>query len=180
MLYSRGGRLNVRGMAALVLTCCHHWPNHSLSCVPSIQSEIAEGSVCTAAGSGNVGTCAEIGLDQAGLALKASLGKAGQTVWALGLLAAGQASTMSTTVAGQIVMDGFLNIKLKPWLRVFLTRVIALGPSLAIAIGTSDNAALRNTINEWLNILQSVQLPFAIIPVLTFTAAPSVMGYVRM
>ena len=48
--------------------------------------------------------------------------------------------------------------------------------ALAIAIGTSGNAAMRNTINEWLNILQSVQLPFAIVPVLTFTAAPSVMG----
>jgi len=150
----------------------------SLSCLPLSTSEVEydDGDVLCSSDTGVAGTCSEIGLDQAGVALKEAMGQAGMTVWALGLLAAGQASTMSTTIAGQIVMDGFLQIKVAPWLRVCLTRVVALGPSLCIAIGTSDNSALRNSINEWLNILQSVQLPFAIVPVLTFTAAPAVMG----
>ena len=68
-------------------------------------------------------------------------------MWALGLLAAGQASTMSTTFAGQIVMDGFLDLRLRPWQRATVTRLAALGPSIAIALGTSNNAATRNSIN---------------------------------
>ena len=54
-------------------------------------------------------SCGEIGLDTAGPALQANLGDFGQTMWAIGLLAAGQASTMTATLAGQIVMGGFLN-----------------------------------------------------------------------
>ena len=120
--------------------------------------------------------CAEIGLDEAGSALQATIGRFGVVVWAIGLLAAGQASTMSTTIAGQIVMDGFLHLRLARWKRTIITRVAALGPSILIAVATSDNADLRNGINEWLNILQSIQLPFAIIPVLTFTASAQHMG----
>lgn len=52
----------------------------------------------------------------------------------------------------------------------------SLGPSMLIAIFTSEHAGVRNAINEWLNILQSIQLPFAIIPVLTFTSSRFVMG----
>jgi natural resistance-associated macrophage protein len=66
--------------------------------------------------------CGEIGLDTAGPALQHNLGDFGQTMWGLGLLAAGQASTMTATLAGQIVMGGFLDWKISMWLRVAITR----------------------------------------------------------
>ena len=83
---------------------------------------------------------------------------------------------MVATYAGQIIMGGCLQIKLAPWKRVALTRVIALGPSLAVAATTTNNMALFNNINEYLNILQSVQLPFAMLPVLHFAAQESLLG----
>jgi natural resistance-associated macrophage protein len=86
---------------------------------------------------------------------------------------------MSTTFAGQVVMDGFLDLRLAPWQRATITRLAALGPSLFIAVFTSDNASLRNNINEWLNILQSIQLPFALIPVISFCASKRIMGDFR-
>jgi natural resistance-associated macrophage protein len=97
-------------------------------------------------------------------------------IWGVGLLAAGQAATMTATFAGQIVMDGFLDIKLPQWQRVLLTRAAALGPALAVSVATGSNTALFNNINEWLNVLQSIQLPFAMLPVLKLTCMASVMG----
>ena len=82
-------------------------------------------------------------------------------VWALGLFAAGQASTMTCTYAGQIIMGGMLQIKLPLAAQVALTRLFALGPALAVATLTIENDQLYNNINEYLNILQSIQLPFA-------------------
>lgn len=90
------------------------------------------------------GHCGEIGLENAGLALADTLGGNALTVWALGMLAAGQASTMVCTYAGQIIMGGLLAIELPPWKRVALTRVIAIGPSLAVALyATSTPGALN-------------------------------------
>jgi natural resistance-associated macrophage protein len=97
-------------------------------------------------------------------------------MWAVGLLASGQSATMVCTYAGQIIMGGMLELKLEPWVRVSVTRVVALVPALAVALGTYGNAALFNTINEYLNILQSVQLPFAMLPVLHFSAQYNLMG----
>jgi NRAMP (natural resistance-associated macrophage protein)-like metal ion transporter len=156
--------------------------SQSLACVP-VSGEVGTTATddlkhCTndVLGSSVDAVCAEIGLDEAGDALEVALGPLGVLAWAIGLLAAGQASTMSTTIAGQVVMDGFLDLKLNPWQRATVTRLAALGPSIIIAVSTSDDAALRNSINEWLNILQSIQLPFAIIPTLTFTASAFWMG----
>lgn len=94
-------------------------------------------------------------------------------VWGFGLLAAGQTSTMTGTYAGQFVMQGFLDLKIKPWQRVLLTRSVALGPTLIVAL-TVDHATL-DTVNEWLNVLQSVQLPFALVPVIYFTSQETTM-----
>jgi len=103
-------------------------------------------------------SCGEIGLDTAGDALKASLGEFGMTLWGLGLLAAGQASTMTATLAGQIVMSGFFEMKVSVVARVAITRAIALGPAVLVCLATADNSTLNNKINEWLNILQSLQV----------------------
>ena len=68
-------------------------------------------------------------------------------------------------------MGGCLQIKLEPWKRVALTRAFALGPALLVAASASSNQKLFNNINEYLNILQSVQLPFAVLPTLHFAAS---------
>merc|ERR1712228_949752 len=74
-------------------------------------------------------------------------------------------------------MQGFLNIKWAPWKRTLLTRSIALGPSLLFAVVFTKN---MDTLNEWINVQQSVQLPFAIIPLLCFNCNPRIMGDFRL
>ncbi|XP_052254510.1 uncharacterized protein LOC127860466 isoform X1 [Dreissena polymorpha] len=96
-----------------------------------------------------------------------------KVIWGVGILAAGQSSTMTGTYAGQFVMQGFINIKWAKWKRVLLTRSIAMVPTIVVAIiATSDLDAMNN----WLNVLQSVQLPFALLPVLHFTSSERIMG----
>lgn len=77
-------------------------------------------------------------------------------VWALGLFAAGQSSTMVCTYAGQVIMGGMVQIKLRPWKQIAMTRALALGPALAVAVSTYGDQRLFNRINEYLNVLQSV------------------------
>ncbi|CAC5399995.1 SLC11A2 [Mytilus coruscus] len=76
------------------------------------------------------------------------------------------------TYAGQFVMEGFMNIRWSKWKRVLLTRSIAMVPTIIVAlIATNDLDAMNN----WLNVLQSVQLPFALLPVLHFTSSETIM-----
>jgi natural resistance-associated macrophage protein len=128
---------------------------------------------------GGAGVCNDLGLKGEGAALEHGLGKAALYVWAVGLLAAGQAATMTCTYAGQIIMGGCLEIHLAPWKRVALTRAAALGPSILVSVLTISNDELFNSINEYLNVLQSVQLPFAMLPLLNFTSKTEVMGRFR-
>jgi NRAMP (natural resistance-associated macrophage protein)-like metal ion transporter len=121
-------------------------------------------------------TCGEIGLADSGTALETSLSKSARYVWAIGLLAAGQSSTLTGTVAGTAVMDGFLNLQLPPWQRLLLTRSIALIPSLFVALAASSSNRITDRVDELLNVLQSVQLPFALIPLLIFTNDVQIMG----
>ena len=122
----------------------------------------------------------EIGLYNAGTFLSARFGGAMGMVWALGLLAAGISSTMTGTYAGQFVMSGFLNLKMGTLQRALVTRAVALVPTVAVALmfdeDGSGTATSLDRMNQWLNILQSVQLPFAIIPLLFLTANPAVVG----
>ncbi|XP_032241207.1 natural resistance-associated macrophage protein 2 isoform X1 [Nematostella vectensis] len=94
-------------------------------------------------------------------------------VWSIGILAAGQSSTMTGTYSGQFVMEGFLNISWARWKRVLFTRCIAIAPTLAVAFfeGVQDLTGM----NDFLNVLQSLQLPFALLPVLHFTSDKSIM-----
>eukprot|EP00163_Fabomonas_tropica_P032875 TRINITY_DN8424_c0_g1_i1.p1 TRINITY_DN8424_c0_g1~~TRINITY_DN8424_c0_g1_i1.p1 ORF type:complete len:419 (+),score=45.21 TRINITY_DN8424_c0_g1_i1:667-1923(+) len=114
-----------------------------------------------------------IGLSKAGSALEGAFGKSAKYLWAVGLLAAGQSSTMTGTFAGQHVMIGFLDLKVAPWVRTLLTRSIALIPSMTVALLFTKDL---DVLNEWLNVLQSVQLPFALVPLLKFTGSAMVMG----
>lgn len=73
---------------------------------------------------------------------------------------------MTGTYAGQFVMEGFLDIKLPVWKRVFFTRCIAVMPALVVAF-----IADYDEVDTYLNILQSIQLPFALIPLIKFTSS---------
>ncbi|KAJ0754038.1 putative NRAMP family protein [Helianthus annuus] len=97
-------------------------------------------------------------------------------IWAVGLLAAGQSSTITGTYAGQFIMDGFLNLGVKKWARALITRSCAIVPTLIVAIifNTSENRL--DVLNEWLNVLQSLQFPFALIPLLCLVAKEDLMG----
>jgi len=96
------------------------------------------------------------------------------TFFGLALLASGQNSTLTGTLAGQIVMEGFLNIKLKPWIRRMITRLIAVTPALIVtyfygANGTADLLILSQ-------VILSLQLSFAVIPLVMFTSDAKKMG----
>lgn len=101
-------------------------------------------------------------------------------IWGIGLLAAGQSSTITGTYAGQFIMGGFLNLRLKKWIRALITRSFAIVPAIVVALffDTSDDAL--DVLNEWLNVLQSVQIPFALIPLLTLVSKEQVMGVFRI
>lgn len=124
---------------------------------------------------GTAGFCSAIGLEEAGWAIQSLLGSYAKYIFALGLFAAGQASTLTGTFAGQYVMNGFMRFRVPIWMRTLITRLIALGPALIIALFQASIPSLGQA-SEWLNVLQSVQLPFAILPLLHFVRQESVMG----
>ncbi|XP_058070017.1 metal transporter Nramp3.2-like [Magnolia sinica] len=97
-------------------------------------------------------------------------------IWGVGLLAAGQSSTITGTYAGQFIMGGFLNLRLKKWLRALITRSFAIVPTIIVALVFDTSEAMLDVLNEWLNVLQSVQIPFALIPLLFLVSKEQVMG----
>ncbi|HWW18637.1 MAG TPA: Nramp family divalent metal transporter [Candidatus Saccharimonadales bacterium] len=96
------------------------------------------------------------------------------TVFACALLASGQNSTLTGTLAGQIVMEGFLNIRLKPWVRRLITRSLAITPAV-IVIGFAGEGKVTALI-VLSQVVLSFQLPFAIIPLIQFTGDGTKMG----
>jgi manganese transport protein len=96
------------------------------------------------------------------------------TVFACALLASGQNSTLTGTLAGQIVMEGFLNIRLKPWVRRLITRSLAITPAV-IVIGFAGEGKVTALI-VLSQVVLSFQLPFAIIPLIQFTGDRAKMG----
>ncbi|XP_010277149.1 PREDICTED: metal transporter Nramp3-like [Nelumbo nucifera] len=97
-------------------------------------------------------------------------------IWGIGLLAAGQSSTITGTYAGQFIMGGFLNLRLKKWLRALITRSFAIVPTIIVALVFDTSEGMLDVLNEWLNVLQSIQIPFAIIPLLILVSKEQVMG----
>src|ERR687886_524386 len=95
-------------------------------------------------------------------------------IFAFALLASGQNSTLTATLAGQIVMEGFLNFRLPPWLRRLLTRLIAIVPAL-IAIILFGEGSTTNLL-VFSQVILSLQLPFAVIPLVMFTSNRNLMG----
>jgi len=121
-------------------------------------------------------TCQSIGLADSGKALENAFGLVGKHVWAIGLLSAGQASTMTGMLSGQIVLNGFFDLKVALWKRILIARSVALIPATIVALATASSSTVADSAGEFLNVLQSVQLPFALIPVLRFTSNADIMG----
>ncbi len=95
-------------------------------------------------------------------------------VFALALLASGQSSTLTGTMAGQVVMEGFLNIRMRPWLRRLITRMLAVIPAAVVIYVAGDRSTLQLIILS--QIILSMQLPFAVIPLIHFTSDRGRMG----
>lgn len=122
----------------------------------------------------------DIGLRNAGTYLGDQFGKHMEVIWAIGLLAAGSTSTMSGTLAGQHVMSGYLRLYWSPLKRALFTRAVALGPTLLVAFASDKSGKYDDTsldaLSQWVNILQSITLPFAVLPLVTFTSSRQIMG----
>jgi len=108
-----------------------------------------------------------------GVFLGCSFGPAAMYIWAIGILAAGQSSTMTGTYAGQFAMEGFLNLQWKRWQRVLLTRSVAILPTFLVAY--YQDIQNLSGMNDLLNCLMSLQLPFALIPTIAFSSNPKIM-----
>jgi manganese transport protein len=96
------------------------------------------------------------------------------TLFALALLASGQSSTLTGTLAGQIVMEGFLNLRLRPWVRRMMTRALAIGPALLCAVLYGGSGIARLLVLS--QAILSLQLSFAVIPLVIFTSDREKMG----
>lgn len=113
-------------------------------------------------------------LEEAHLLLIPLLGSGASILFAVSLLAAGQNSTLTGTLAGQIVMEGFMKFKIRPVIRRIITRLLAIVPAVIVVAIGGDNSA-----NDLLIISQvvlSVALPFAIFPLVHITSSKSKMG----
>ncbi|MED5019282.1 Nramp family divalent metal transporter [Paenibacillus chibensis] len=95
-------------------------------------------------------------------------------LFAVALLASGQNSTLTGTLAGQIVMEGFLDIRLPPWLRRLITRLIAIIPAVIVTIISGEKGTEELLIFS--QVILSLQLPFAVIPLVKFTGDQKIMG----
>jgi manganese transport protein len=96
------------------------------------------------------------------------------TLFALALLASGQNSTLTGTLAGQIVMEGFLNIRIRPWLRRLITRAIAIIPAIIVTIISGEKGTTNLLVLS--QVVLSLQLSFAVFPLVLFTSDKLKMG----
>ncbi len=95
-------------------------------------------------------------------------------IFAFALLASGQNSTLTATLAGQIVMEGFLHFRMRPWLRRLLTRLVAIVPALLSIILLGEGSTTNLLVFS--QVILSLQLPFAVIPLVMFTSNRGLMG----
>ncbi|XP_011622455.1 metal transporter Nramp5 [Amborella trichopoda] len=118
--------------------------------------------------------CNNLDLSSASFLLKNVLGRSSSTVYAIALLASGQSSTVTGTYAGQFIMQGFLELRMKKWMRNLMTRCIAIAPSLAVSIIGGSSGAGKLIIIA--SMILSFELPFSLVPLLKFSCGPTKMG----
>jgi manganese transport protein len=103
------------------------------------------------------------------------LGAAGaSTLFAIALLASGQNSSITGTLAGQVVMEGFIHLRLSPWLRRLITRSLAIIPTIIVVAVTGEQGTEKLLILS--QVILSLQLSFAVIPLVLFTGSRKKMG----
>ena len=114
-------------------------------------------------------------LRQAHELLTPALGTAlASTVFAVALLAAGQSSTITGTLAGQVVMEGFVQMRMSPIKRRLLTRALAIVPAVGVLLYAGETGVLQLLVMS--QVVLSLQLPFAIVPLIRFTSSRRIMG----
>ena len=96
------------------------------------------------------------------------------TLFAVALLAAGQNSTITGSLSGQIVMEGFVNIRLAPWMRRLITRLLAIIPAIVVISLAGEGAATKLLLVS--QVVLSMQLSFAVVPLVQFTGNRRIMG----
>ncbi|XP_061511567.1 protein Malvolio isoform X4 [Anopheles gambiae] len=116
---------------------------------------------------------ADINIYKGGLVLGCFYGGLSMYVWAIGILAAGQSSTMTGTYAGQFAMEGFLNLQWARWKRVLFTRTVAIMPAFYVAFFSRLEDLTK--MNDILNAVMALQLPFAAIPTVAFSSSLALM-----
>jgi manganese transport protein len=94
--------------------------------------------------------------------------------FALALLCAGQSSTITGTLAGQITMEGFLRFRIRPWLRRMVTRLLAIVPAVAVILAAGEEGVYQLLILS--QVILSLQLSFAVVPLVRFTSSKRKMG----
>ena len=103
-----------------------------------------------------------LGLMTAGDALEGSFGPAGKYIWAVGLICSGQSATLTGTLAGQYVMQGFVHIRVSKFMRSLITRSLAIIPSILVVMFVKD----LTTFTEYINVSQVFILPLVVVPLL--------------
>jgi len=103
------------------------------------------------------------------------VGAAGaSTLFAIALLASGQNSSITGTLAGQVVMEGFIHLKVSPWLRRLITRSLAIIPTIIVVAVTGEQGTEKLLILS--QVILSMQLSFAVVPLVLFTGNRKIMG----
>ena len=113
-------------------------------------------------------------IQQAHALLEQTLGPIAPIAFALALLCAGQSSTVTGTLAGQITMEGFLRFRIKPWLRRLLTRLMAIIPAVIVILIMGEKGVYQLLILS--QVILSLQLSFAVVPLVRFTGSKRKMG----
>jgi manganese transport protein len=113
-------------------------------------------------------------IQQAHELLPSFLGKGAPILFGVALLCAGQSSTLTGTLAGQIVMEGFLHLRIAPWLRRLITRSIALVPAVLVIVISGEQSTQQLLVLS--QVILSLQLSFAVIPLIHFTSNRKNMG----
>lgn len=106
--------------------------------------------------------------------LAPALGSAAPTLFAVALWASGQNSTLTGTLAGQVVCEGFLSWRVRPVLRRLVTRLLAIMPVLAVVLSLGDSGVSRALVAS--QVVLSFQLPFTLVPLMFFTSSSKRMG----
>jgi manganese transport protein len=100
--------------------------------------------------------------------------KIASALFGVALLASGQNSTLTGTLAGQIIMEGFISVRLKPWLRRLMTRLLVILPAVVTVIVAGEEGV--DALLTLSQVVLSLQLPFAVAPLVLFTSDAKIVG----